>query len=50
MLEPIMGPIWVWVFLGEYPGVPALIGGCTVFVALAAHTVYASSRTAAATA
>jgi drug/metabolite transporter (DMT)-like permease len=45
MLEPIMGPIWVWIFVSEYPGIPALIGGSTVFVALAAHTVYASSRT-----
>lgn len=45
MLEPIMGPIWVWIFVSEYPGVPALIGGSTVFVALAAHTVYAASRT-----
>jgi drug/metabolite transporter (DMT)-like permease len=45
MLEPIAGPIWVWAFMGEYPGVPALIGGTTVFVALATHTLYASSRT-----
>ena len=44
MLEPIMGPIWVWIFVSEYPGVPALIGGSAVFVALAAHTVYAASR------
>ena len=44
MLEPIMGPIWVWMFMDEYPGVPALIGGAIVFVALAAHTVYAASR------
>ncbi len=45
MLEPVMGPIWVWLFMNEYPGVPALIGGATVFVALVAHTLYASSRT-----
>jgi len=45
MLEPIMGPIWVWIFVNEYPGVPALIGGVVVFVALAAHTLYASSQT-----
>ena len=45
MLEPIMGPVWVWIVVSEYPGVPALIGGSTVFVALAAHTVYAASRT-----
>jgi drug/metabolite transporter (DMT)-like permease len=48
MLEPIMGPIWVWIFMNEYPGVPALIGGATVFVALATHTVYAAARTSAA--
>jgi drug/metabolite transporter (DMT)-like permease len=46
MIEPIVGPIWVWAFMGEYPGVPALIGGSTVFIALAAHTVYTSSRPA----
>ncbi|MEO7371793.1 MAG: DMT family transporter, partial [Ilumatobacteraceae bacterium] len=44
MLEPIMGPIWVWVFVSEYPGVSALVGGSAVFIALAAHTVYAASR------
>jgi drug/metabolite transporter (DMT)-like permease len=44
MLEPIMGPIWVWIFMDEYPGVPALIGGSVVFVALAVHTLYAASR------
>ncbi len=43
MLEPIMGPIWVWIFMSEYPGIPALIGGATVFIALAAHTLYAAS-------
>ena len=46
MLEPIMGPIWVWAFMGEYPGVPALIGGTAVFIALAVHTLYAASRSA----
>ncbi len=40
MLEPIMGPIWVWIFMNEYPGVPALIGGTTVFTALVIHTLY----------
>ncbi len=47
MLEPIMGPIWVWLFRSEYPGVAALIGGSIVFVALAVHTVYAASRASA---
>jgi drug/metabolite transporter (DMT)-like permease len=46
MLEPIMGPIWVWIFMNEYPGIPALIGGATVFIALAVHTLYAASVSA----
>ncbi len=44
MLEPVMGPLWVWLFIDEYPGVPALIGGSAVFVALAAHTIHSSAR------
>jgi drug/metabolite transporter (DMT)-like permease len=44
MLEPITGPIWVWIFVDEYPGVPALIGGAVVFAALAIHTVYAAAQ------
>jgi len=44
MLEPVLGPIWVWIFKDEYPGVAGLIGGGIVFVALAVHTVYAAHR------
>lgn len=44
MLEPVLGPIWVWIFKDEYPGVAGLIGGAIVFAALAAHTVYAARR------
>ena len=46
MLEPVLGPIWVWIFKGEYPGVPGLVGGGVVFTALAVHTVYAARREA----
>lgn len=44
MIEPIMGPIWVWAFLNDYPGLSAVIGGCVVFFSMTAHTVYAASR------
>jgi drug/metabolite transporter (DMT)-like permease len=44
MLEPIMGPIWVWMFLSDYPGVPALIGSGVVMLALILHTLYAASK------
>ncbi|MEX1206896.1 MAG: DMT family transporter [Dongiaceae bacterium] len=38
VLEPILGPVWVWAFLGENPGTFALIGGGIVLSALAIHT------------
>ena len=57
MLEPIMGPIWVWIFVSEYPGVPALdrrLGGVRrprrahVYAGLAnRHCRAAARRTAA---
>lgn len=44
MLEPVLGPIWVWAFADEYPGVAGLVGGAIVFVTLAVHTVVAASH------
>jgi drug/metabolite transporter (DMT)-like permease len=38
LLEPILGPIWVWAFLGERPASMALLGGGIVLAALAAYT------------
>jgi drug/metabolite transporter (DMT)-like permease len=35
--EPVLGPLWVWLFHGELPGVRTLVGGLVVFVALLAH-------------
>jgi drug/metabolite transporter (DMT)-like permease len=46
MLEPVLGPLWVWAFKDEYPGVPAFVGGSIVFIALAIHTVVLSRRQA----
>lgn len=39
MLEPIANPIWVFLFLGERPGVPALAGGAVVLGAIAWRTM-----------
>lgn len=33
-LEPILNPVWVFIFLGETPGVYALIGGLVVVAAV----------------
>ncbi len=44
LLEPILGPIWVWALLGEHPGRVALVGGAIVLCAVIANEVYAVWR------
>jgi len=39
VLESVLGPVWVWLALGENPGVPSLVGGAMVLAALAGHTL-----------
>jgi len=34
VLEPVIGPVWVWLALGERPSQAGLIGGATVIAAL----------------
>ncbi len=36
-LEPVLGPIWVWLIHAEVPGGRTIIGGAIVFVALLIH-------------
>jgi drug/metabolite transporter (DMT)-like permease len=36
-LEPVLGPLWVWLIHGEVPVARTLIGGAIVFVALFVH-------------
>lgn len=36
-LEPVLGPVWVWLIHGEVPGTRTLIGGAIVFAALFLH-------------
>jgi drug/metabolite transporter (DMT)-like permease len=44
LLEPILGPIWVWALMGEHPGTPALIGGALVLSAVIANQALAARR------
>jgi len=39
VLESVLGPVWVWLALGENPGAPSLVGGAVVLAALAGHTL-----------
>jgi drug/metabolite transporter (DMT)-like permease len=39
MLETVLGPLWVWLVLGEEVGVRSIVGGLVILGALAAHTL-----------
>jgi len=44
LLETVLGPLWVWLAIGEYPGDMALIGGGLVVVTLAGHSLAGARR------
>src|SRR5690606_12949229 len=46
LLEPVLNPIWAWLFAGERPGPWALAGGALILAATAWRTVAATRRTA----
>ena len=39
-----MGPLWVWLLLGEHPGARALVGGALVLSAVIVNQVLAAWR------
>ncbi len=39
-VEPVLGPIWVWLVHGEVPGERTLIGGAVVVLALVLHLAW----------
>ena len=40
LLESILGPIWVWLALGEQPGMRTFIGGAIILSTLALNTIW----------
>ncbi len=42
LLEPILGPIWVWALMGEHPGTITLLGGAIVLGAVIANEAIAA--------
>lgn len=40
VLEPILNPVWVFIFVGERPGKYALIGGAIVLISVTLRSVY----------
>ncbi len=45
VLEPIFNPIWVLIFLGEKPGVYAMMGGAVILVAVTGRSVLTTLST-----
>ncbi len=41
LLESVLGPVWVWLALGDQPGNSILIGGAIVLSTLAINTIWA---------
>lgn len=37
LLEPVLGPVWVWLFMGEEPATSTIVGGVIILAALAAN-------------
>jgi len=44
LLESVLGPLWVWLALGERPGGFTLVGGAIVLSTLALNTAWALKR------
>lgn len=43
-VEPVLNPIWVFLFIGERPGQWALIGGVIILLAVVRHTLLEARR------
>ena len=44
LLEPILGPIWVWTLMGEHPGGATLVGGAIDLAAVIVNEIVAAMR------
>lgn len=44
ILEAVLGPLWVWLFLSERPPQLTLLGGAIIVIALVAHTLWYPSQ------
>jgi drug/metabolite transporter (DMT)-like permease len=45
LLETIIGPVWVWLVIGEEPGIRTLMGGSVVVAALFCHALWRFKQT-----
>jgi drug/metabolite transporter (DMT)-like permease len=40
LLEFALGPLWVWMFIGETPSLWTVMGGCLIIVAVALRAIF----------
>ena len=40
IIDPVMNPVWVFLFLGEAPGSKSIMGAAVVLIAVTARVVY----------
>ena len=45
-LEPILNPLWVYIFIGEDPGIYTIIGAAVVIVSATAYSILSVRKTA----
>jgi drug/metabolite transporter, DME family len=43
-IEPMLNPVWVFLFLGERPSRWAILGGCIIIAAVLVHTIALARR------
>ncbi|HKS27539.1 MAG TPA: DMT family transporter [Pyrinomonadaceae bacterium] len=43
-IEPVLNPVWVFIFLGERPSGWAIVGGAIIITAVIAHTILGARR------
>jgi drug/metabolite transporter (DMT)-like permease len=46
LLESVLGPVWVWMALGEEPANRTLVGGAIVLSTLAINAIWALKNSA----
>jgi drug/metabolite transporter (DMT)-like permease len=44
LLEPILGPVWVWMLMNEHPGTSTLVGGAIVLAAVFVNEAFGAWR------
>ena len=46
LMEMVLGPLWVWLIVDEYPGTRALVGGAIVLLTVTVHACVGLRQTA----